>query len=465
MKKYFLSFKALLLVGTLNLSALLTGCYQAAPEEELSAEGSKLCVMTRSVTGTLDYPVTVYAFDSSGKLKAEKTLESEADELSMELAVGTYRITAVAGAGGVKVPSSISGSAELSTNDDNYCTSALMMGQADVTISTESVSTDILMSPQVASVEISLAGLPSSTQTVAVSLSKQYSKISMEGELSSPLNTTINCTKSDEGWTTGKFYILPGGSTNTVLTISMSDGTSSASYGYTYNSPLKAGTPYILNGSYASALTLNGTIEASGWNSETVLDFNFGPGASNSSGGNTGGEGSGGGTSGGNTSTGDTITETVSSIPPVGSLWNGHAVALVEDSTSTEANITLISLNEWTKVASANSTKKPTEALELANAYSESGMSSWHIPARTEATALKAKYAGDNLSIINNVITAAEGTAITDVDESGTNVRYLCEDAKYSFTFKGGSTSITQGGTTTTYRLRLVKTVHVKVSK
>ena len=46
-----------------------------------------------------------------------------------------------------------------------------------------------------------------------------------------------------------------------------------------------------------------------------------------------------------------------------------------------------------------------------------------------------------------------------EVDDKGKNVRYLCEGARYTFTFSGTSGITAAGKTVTTYRLRLVKRV------
>lgn len=427
---------------------LLIGCYQNSPEEEIvSSSSPKLKIITRSVSGALEYPVSVFAFDEEGKCKAEIVLSSDIDDLDMNLSAGNYRITAIAGYGGFTLPTSVQQSSTLTSNNDNYSSSPLAMGQADVVVSGKS-SVTIQMSLQVASLNISLKDIDEDVSAVSVSISRQYSKISFDGVGTSPLNTSIECKKSNGVWSTGTIYVLPGASTSTIFSITLAKATGSETYGYTLNEPLKAGVPYILNGSFASGITFSGNLLAADWNNSIVLDFNFGPGVNE-----TGTTGNSGGSTGG--------SESVSSLPKAGSIWDNHVVALVENATNTSEDILLISLSEWNKIPSANSTTNPTEAASLASAYSENGLTGWSIPSKEIATSLKTTYNGSNLSIINNVLNEAGGDTLLELEENGSNARYLCEDAKYTYTYKSGTSSITQGGTSTTYRLRLVKKVHV----
>jgi len=445
------SFKLLPGVVYLILCVMLPGCYQNPSEEEIIDSSSpKLKILTRSVSGTLEYPISVYAFSEDGKCKAEKVLSSDADDLEMNLSQGNYRITAIGGYGGFSLPSSIQKTSCLSVNNDNYSTTPLSIGSADVTI-TGTTTVSLQMAMQVACLNISLKDLPDDVSAVSVGIARQYSKVSFEGTGESPLNTSIACQKRDGVWTTGNFYVLPGSAVNTIFSISTTDSQGSETYGYTYNEPLKAGVPYVLNGSFSNGFSFTGNVLAADWNSSVVLDFNFGPGVNE-----TGGTSSGDGGS-------SSSSFVVSSIPQAASIWQNHVVALVENATNTSADLILLSKTEWNKVASANSTTNPTDATSIASSYSENGLSEWSIPSKEIASTLKTTYNGTNLSIINNVMSQAGGENLLEVEESGSNARYLCEDAKYTFTFKSGSSSITQGGTSTTYRLRLVKKVHVSL--
>ena len=79
---------------------------------------------------------------------------------------------------------------------------------------------------------------------------------------------------------------------------------------------------------------------------------------------------------------------------------------------------------------------------------------------------MRNSYYGDNISAINSKLEEAGGKALTQTDSHDKNVRYLCEDALYTYSFAtssdGGVLQITKAGATVKYRLRLVKTIHVK---
>lgn len=140
-------------------------------------------------------------------------------------------------------------------------------------------------------------------------------------------------------------------------------------------------------------------------------------------------------------------------------------MALVQNKTATAADLFLLSLEEWTGVNSALNADQATQAVVIAGNYTENGLiSQWRIPTTAEANLLRNSYgASAGLSLINNEITQVGGTALTATgkDATGNTVRYLCNDAKSSFTLNGITNSTSGAGDTRTYYLRLVRTVHV----
>lgn len=164
----------------------------------------------------------------------------------------------------------------------------------------------------------------------------------------------------------------------------------------------------------------------------------------------------------------------VDAIPAPCTLWRGHVVALVEPingSSATppfkegwEAMVTLLSLHEWSNLPSALNTADPTVASTLADSYQEYDLTHWRIPTTAQAKALKAAYpatavpepVGEPVESINALLLQAEGIPLTP------SARYLCEEGTKSFSFAPGTTISTAGAKATTYRLRLVKTLHMK---
>ena len=448
------SIKSSPFLVSLILCFCLSGCYQDAPEEILSSSGTaKLNVITRSVTNNdLHYPLIIYAFDENGQLKTQKVVNSSTESVKMNLAEGKYRLVAVSGAAGYDIPGEVELSSNIATKNGNYSDVELAVGRADVVVSGTSSAT-IQMALQVAGINIELDGLAEDVSAVVVNIAKQAQSVTFDGTLGEGGNSTIECKYENGIWKTGEVFVFPGSASSTVFSITTTDDSGTHTYGYTYSSAMKAGQPYRLNGTFSSGVIVNGVIEYSGWNNEIVLGFNFGPGISETGGGDAGGNGG--------TTPSDTDLE-VTNIPQAGSVLNGHVVALVENASSSSADVILLSVSEWGKVSSGNS-ETPTESTNRASEYSESGMTGWRVPTKDEATKLKTSYGGANLTYLNNIINEAGGTLLAATEENGGNARYLCENATYTFTFNGTSSSITQAGGTTKYRLRLVKKIRVTV--
>lgn len=169
----------------------------------------------------------------------------------------------------------------------------------------------------------------------------------------------------------------------------------------------------------------------------------------------------------------------VTSIPAPCTLWQDHVVVLVEPipsiddaASETEARITLLSKSEWCDLPSALNATNPAEALAIPTTYSEGSLKDWSIPTAAEAKALKSAYplqssgpilGGRAFESLNTLLTNIAAPTIQATDEKGTTIRYLCEDA--TFSFAPGTTISAAGTKSTNYRLRLVKTLHLKLKQ
>ena len=440
---------------------LLSSCEKLSlPDEgmESSAETQKVTILTRSTTNDLQYPLTVYAFDSSGNCAAQQTLNSSSEDMSLSLKKGSYHIVALGNTSGFTLPSSsITLNSIISFSDSaNYSTSPLQMGQADIVLGNSSLTVNLVMSYKVSTINIALSEVPSTVTSASVTISQEYSSMDMSGEYSNVKSSTFQLTKSGSSWTSNDIYVFPSALSQTVFSISLTDDTGTTSYGYTYNAPLQSAIPYSLIGTYSTdIISLSGIFLSEGWGSTVALNFNFGPGSSSDN--------------------SDNSSNLVSSFPKAGSIWNNHLVAYVytTDGSGTiiydddldnhsSVNLLLLSFNEWTDVVSAYNENKATEASTIAEGYTEGDLSGWEIPSKLEATCLKSLYHDDSLSSLNTTITSNGGTEIVPLDSKDENQRYLCEDATYTFAWKSGS-SITKAGSTVKYSLRLVN--HVTITK
>ena len=315
------------------LSALaLTSCFSPAEDNadaiDESAATTRLKVTTRAASGEVTYPILVMAYDESGALEGEQTINSESEEISLKLSEGAYHITALAGQGNYTEPSSYNQqSALINIPAAGYASSPLMMGGADVLLTSASAKVNVVMTYRVASLSLSLESVPEDVSAVSVGVSQQYKAIDMSGTFSGSSTANVRCTKTGDVWTSEQVYLLPGAGSSTTLTLSLTNAEGQTSYSYELSEPLMAAVPYTIKGTYveSTAPYITGVITIEGWQEERSFDFEFGSGSS-----------SGGGTT--------TPTNDVAAIPEQGSIWEGHIAALVENATATEADVLLLGL-------------------------------------------------------------------------------------------------------------------------
>lgn len=445
-----------------SFAGLCSGCFQPLEEvnnEQVEAPSNlpqtTLKLNTRSVTGVVDYPVMVLAYDADGNKSAQQILSSEEDQVKLKLPVGSYRLSAIMGYSAYTQPADFSTSDAVFTIPAlGYASSPLFIGSADVELGEKSATVDVVMSSRSSAMEISLHNLPTTVEATSIAVARQYATLGMDGKLASSTVAKVDCVKSEDGvWSTGKFYVFPGSEAQTILTITITDNQQQYSYGYTVNEPLKAAVPYILKGSYIAgerveSFDLSGSLTVESWSDPKSYVFEFGEGAS----------------ADGSISEDEVIeNDQVNELPRSMTIWNGHVVALAVDMTATEATLWLISLQEQTNVYSAYADGHVNDARSLAQSYTEDGMTGWSIPSNYEMQEIKKYYKDENMSYLNQVIAQAGGTDILLKDSKGNNVRYLCDNALQAIGFSSNS-NIGKAGTSTKYSLRFIKKVHVTLN-
>ena len=433
---------------------LISSCVNHIDEDEPAQIPAMLTVITRS-TFSLPYPLQLYAFDASTKqLAAQTTVADESAGSSLSLSEGNYHLVALAGTQDCSFPNTTSLNNVISLPETNYARHALMTGSADVTINGDATA-EIRMSYSMASISITLTDIPENIAAVSLLLSPLYNTMTFAGDYAGSKTVAIACNKENGVWKANTFYTFPANGQKVTLSIEMTDNSNQKqTYGYTYNGTLAANTPYNLSGSYKKGFTVNGNITADGWNKAENINFTFGTESDSGSGDDSGSD---------SEDTDDNYT--VDAIPTARNMWNGHYIAAIQNKTATGADLLLLSLQEWKDVASANTKKaeRVIEAADYAKDYTEGGITGWSIPTTGEAKLIKSNCGGSLLNAANALLTDAGGDALTgsDKDTHGNDVRYLCEDATYSYELKGVTGNITQAGGTRTYYLRVVKIVHV----
>lgn len=436
---FLLSATAILpLMGLLTLSACQGVIF---PEEEYTETSvHKLTVLTRSTYLSSTVPVQVFAFDAEGRLLDACCTDSPDDGVTLSLPMGPCRIVA---ASGMEVGETPTLQTILQMPEANYSTEPLALGLADVTMSNKPQTLNLLMAHQVAQLQMTLSDVPTQVTDVQVSVSSPFSQISLQGESQQPHTARIPCVHADSVWTTGTVYVLPTPQSDAAFSIHLSFGDREETFSYTYPGVLAANTPYIMNGSYSGSVALNGWFIRQEWENAVQTFFQFGPGVSQEP--------------SGEPEPDEEVT--VDEIPEAGSLWDGHVVAGVIPTTD-GAQLLLLSLKEWDGLTSALSEENPQQAQQLAGQYEEKQLQGWRIPTKEEAQALMQGWT-DRLDVFNELILSEEGQPMSGIDEHLATVRYLCEDATYSFALVSGCKLAKAGAKLDTYHLRLVKTISV----
>ena len=454
-KLFVLAFLALSLLNSCQKIDLLD---EESDDTETSASSVtrsvKLVAKTADKTNVF-YPILVYAFDKDGKVAGSTTITDSNDNSSqLSLKKGQYHITALSIPNCYSVPSNIADTkTKLPMPASGYASLPLMTGAADITVSSSDQTANVMLGYRQAGISLTASGVPSDISEVTVTLSSVYTDMTLDGDMSGQTTATITCTKSTAEdnsviWTTDKFYVYPSTNAHPTITISMAGGsTGTVSYSHTYNASLFSGTPYAFAAIYSGGngtdtsdeeMTVNAEITTGEWAEEITESFTFGNPDNNHE---------------------ELQPEVayISSVPSAGDIWNGHVIATIDqdETYSNEYNVMLISLQGWTNVASANNEIYPTEALEIAETYEESGPSGWCIPSRADGVLLYISYSDtDRNLLLSTNITSCGGTDIV-VTNGSSAARYLCEDGTYTYSFKNSIVSV--AGAKTKYYLRLVK--------
>ena len=458
-------------IGTLFLSFAMTCCILSSCEkvdmledgedgDQTNASGvtRNVKLVAKAIDNTdVAYPLTIYAFDTEGNNVTSTVINSKDDaSATLKLKKGRYHLTAVSLPSSYEPLSSVKDwNATFSMPKSGYATVPLMTGSADINVTSSDQIAHISLGYRQASLSVTINDVPSSVTSVDVTLSSAYTDMTLAADLSGKMMVTVPCVKgaaSNNGatWSTGKFYILPSVNAQPSITISFSGGTTGdVSYSHTYNASLLAGTPYNFTATYKGKaeggggssdddVTINTDISAGQWADEVKESFNFGPDVNKTE----------------SPSDPESNVITVTTLPGSGDIWNGHVVGFVNEISETEREVVLISIKEWEKISSAFSSNA-NQAKEIAAQYEENGLSGWIIPTRNDGMALNRLYSYDNnRALINSALETCGGTGL--IQMYGTSaVRYLCEDAEYTYSYK--SATITKAGEKTTYYLRLVK--------
>lgn len=454
-----------------SLAALCMSCesYDFSEEAVEKLPMTTVRILTRAATPEDDiYPLDIFAFAPDGSLRTSQRVESASGKVSLQLPQGeASRVVAVTADGDTySLPSSPSltdqivlkapqvpedfSSGSMCIAKDYAASHPLQMSQADLTPTSSSATLNLQMYYQMASLQFTLLGLPSTCSSVYVSVGSTYEGVSFGGDLSGKQNPVIPLVREAGGdrWTSGKVYVFPSSGNQTSFTINYDQDGEGMYAQVTYQKPLLAGTPYVLEGTLQEEQFLvTGDVTPAQWGTPESLSFTFSPDVVTLIGGNS-----------------DTPEQSVGDIPAAHTLWEGHFVAAVTPLDETTADLLLLSVADFGGMTSALHATTPYMASEAAQNYQEAALASWRIPTEDEARLLREQYLLAPAHW-NDVLASAEGDTIVLTDEKGANVRYLCQDGQRTYSYKPGSSynAVKDAGTSVKdYHLRLVTTVRVR---
>jgi hypothetical protein len=248
----------------------------------------------------------------------------------------------------------------------------------------------------------------------------------------------VDCSLNEDGtWTAQPTYIFPGSGEETTFSVHFKkeDGTE-FTYGYTYQGTPEANHPFNITGSFADGIIVGGSFEITGWEEAINVEFTFGA----------------------NVVPNEEETESeepeidLSSVPEVGSIWNGTIVADIGEADETGVNLLLMSLDEWEATTS--------DISSITDGYSVNELTGWRLPTHEEAALLRARFSGTGRLELNELIEEYDPDLYGLAD--GEKERYVCtkNDTYYSFRFVSGTTT-SKAGEKRTYYVRLVKNYYM----
>lgn len=415
------------------LALTLASCEKVEVVDEAPADGETTTVriLARAATPSDDlYPLRLYAFTNDGTLCSSQTVSAADEKISLSIPQGVEtRVVAVsADEATYTIPASPSIDGVITPNAPQLPSDAPDFAR---TMARGYVTSHPL--------QAALADLSPSSPTAALS-----------GELTGSQKSVVPLTRSAEGrWVSNEAFLFPTTGTQTNFTIAYEDDAEEQYAQVTYQAPLRAGVPYELNGSLSGGtLEVTGSVTPAQWGTPEQISFTFSPDAPTVIGG---------------TSPGDTPYE-VETLPAPLSLWDGHVVVdttLCGDDSST---LLLLSVADYDGLTSALNAETPGMASGLAADYQEGALASWRIPTEDEARQLRAAYLAHPDSF-EDLLAQSGGDPVAITDGKGNNIRYLCAEARHTYSFKPGSAynAIKEAGASVRdYHLRLVTTVRVK---
>lgn len=404
---------------------LPTACINSIDEdgspgkEETTA---KIRVTTHSAESNTSptLPIHIYAFDNTDKCVAMQTMNTLQEELSLQLAAGTYSVYALTGATGstysIPTKATAKPDAVVALLDPVNTHSELEAGNTTITLKeNEEANITITVTRIVAQITAEVTGVPDDITTVAISIEPLYKLVKLNGTYGTESNERVSfqLSKASNGtWSTSQpVFVLPRAKKATV-TIAFTDALETRNYIYSSDVIIEADYQIEIKANYTgdSGSGNNGSgIISTDWKGSRTITFNFGD---------------------------DDTPGNVTNLPAVGSSYQGCYVLDVTDATANSGNLLLVAPKQW-----ENLTTETVDA-QIAG-YTINEISGWKLPDHSQAELLY-----------------KAGTKVPGMDNIA---EYLFQDGEKKKTFSLAELSFLPYASyaKTPYHARVVKVQHV----
>lgn len=428
---------------------ILTSCHNQSSEiaENTLHDALPVSINVRSSSITTDeqyYPISLFIFSENGKHISTHEITADEKHFSTKLKAGKYHLSAFSGLNtpSYTYPTSPSHNDIIGIKDSYSFTTPLMAGHHYISLS-QSSDLSIPVRYCVSAINFSISDIPSDATSVSLGISPVSNGYRFDGTYSDITSSAeVTCTNHDGTWKAGPVYVFPSNDKNVLLTVSVLRGTQTETYTYTYPNSLQPSQPYNFIGKYKEGLTIDTSFEIEGW--LPSLDIEYDLTGENSSEDDKPQE---------TPDTDDSEIPTIYSdyLPANNTIWRSFYVWTTSAISSSEVEAVIIAPKQMFDI-------KAADAPDILATYEKEGLKNWRTFTEDEVRKFRKEFDEDAMGALNKYIY-----------ENGhdryymyNGERYLCRDAKYSFTFFG-DTRITPVGEKTLYYLRPVKTVKIRI--
>lgn len=446
-------FQILLVLLATSCSSYLTEDEENSVEENIDKGAYPVTLNVRSSSSeSVQYPIDVYIFNTSGKLVEQSEIKSAGTPFEVRLSPGEYTLSAFSGLNTTDyiIPKEISATSVIQPKEGKSCPTPLQNGFCSFKLEKKK-SLSIHLAYIVSSLEFKFNKIPADASAVEVNVSPVSQGYTLGGEYTNDKQTCrTSCHLVGNTWEAGPLYILPSESSQSILSINITRPSGEETLSYSYQYQLQPAQPYRFSGNYNGSIGLDGTFEVDGWKPGIDVSFDFTEeGTFNQD--DTEEESDNQNVP--NNETDETpSTFVATSLPEAGEFWKDLYVWKAERVSDNEVKATILSPKLWFKILAA-------DAPGLLDEYEVNGLSGWRVFTKDEAHEFYEEYSSNLVELNNLLIEKGQDEFYFYKGE-----RYLCNDCLSTFNLNG-KLLVRNAGQKTEYYMRGIKTIIVKLKQ